>query len=139
MSTNKVICRDHNYHQITAKKFFSKSSDALTNIDLKIECQEKQKQTNKTLKMKKSQTAIITDLNTKPQQSSFNSTSLLRRRFSLFRIKRSQQSNENSNIQMLQQTIEQLKRDLLVVGTSNNIIAYDIDRNVDLFFKEVCI
>ncbi len=34
---------------------------------------------------------------------------------------------------------EQLKRDLLVVGTSNNIIAYDIDRNVDLFFKEVCI
>ena len=32
---------------------------------------------------------------------------------------------------------EQLKRDLLVVGTSNNIIAYDIDRNVDLFFKEV--
>ena len=32
---------------------------------------------------------------------------------------------------------DQLKKDLLVVGTSNNITAYDIDRNVDLFFKEV--
>lgn len=31
----------------------------------------------------------------------------------------------------------QLDKDLLVVGTSNNIIAYDIERNVDLFFKEV--
>ncbi len=33
---------------------------------------------------------------------------------------------------------EQLQKDLLIVGTSTNIIAYDIDRNVDLFFKEVC-
>ncbi|CAF0997148.1 unnamed protein product [Rotaria sordida] len=32
---------------------------------------------------------------------------------------------------------EQLKKDLLVVGTSTNIIAYDIDRNVDLFFQEI--
>ena len=32
---------------------------------------------------------------------------------------------------------EQLQKDLLVVGTNTNIIAYDIDRNVDLFFKEV--
>ncbi len=32
---------------------------------------------------------------------------------------------------------EQLQRDLLIVGTSTNLIAYDIDRNVDLFFKEV--
>ncbi|CAF2314792.1 unnamed protein product [Rotaria sp. Silwood2] len=31
---------------------------------------------------------------------------------------------------------EQLQRDLLVVGTSTNIIAYDIDRNVDLFFQD---
>ncbi|CAF0786537.1 unnamed protein product [Adineta ricciae] len=31
---------------------------------------------------------------------------------------------------------DQLKKDLLVVGTSSNITAYDIDRNVDLFFKE---
>ncbi|CAF3181696.1 unnamed protein product [Rotaria socialis] len=31
---------------------------------------------------------------------------------------------------------EQLKKDLLVVGTSTNIVAYDIDRNVDLFFKD---
>ncbi|CAF0848460.1 unnamed protein product [Rotaria sp. Silwood1] len=31
---------------------------------------------------------------------------------------------------------EQLKKDLLVVGTSTNIVAYDIDRNVDIFFKE---
>jgi len=33
---------------------------------------------------------------------------------------------------------EQLQKDLLVVGTSTNIIAYDIERNVDLFYKEVC-
>lgn len=32
---------------------------------------------------------------------------------------------------------EQLERDLLVIGTSTNIIAHDVDRNVDLFFKEV--
>lgn len=32
---------------------------------------------------------------------------------------------------------EQLKKDLLVVGTSANVVAYDIDRNVDIFFKEV--
>ena len=32
---------------------------------------------------------------------------------------------------------EQLPKDLLVVGTNTNIIAYDIERNVDLFFKEV--
>ncbi len=33
---------------------------------------------------------------------------------------------------------EQLEKDLLIVGTNTNIIAYDIDRNVDIFFKEVC-
>ncbi|CAF0727160.1 unnamed protein product [Rotaria sp. Silwood1] len=32
---------------------------------------------------------------------------------------------------------EQLEKDLLVVGTNTNIIAYDIDRNVDLFFQEI--
>ena len=32
---------------------------------------------------------------------------------------------------------EQAKKDFLVVGTNTNVIAYDIDRNVDLFFKEV--
>ena len=32
---------------------------------------------------------------------------------------------------------EQLKKDMLVVGTKTNIVAHDIDRNVDLFFKEV--
>ncbi|CAF3460420.1 unnamed protein product [Rotaria socialis] len=32
---------------------------------------------------------------------------------------------------------EQLEKDLLVVGTNTNIIAYDMDRNVDLFFQEI--
>lgn len=32
---------------------------------------------------------------------------------------------------------EQAKKDYLIVGTNTNVIAYDIDRNVDLFFKEV--
>jgi len=55
-------------------------------------------------------------------QSLLNSTSILRRRFSLFRIKRPQQQqqqssmndiqNESSNVEALQQIIAQLRRDL---------------------------
>jgi hypothetical protein len=73
--------------------------------------------------MKKSQT-VFNGFETKANQSPsplLNSTSALRRRFSLFRIKRSQQqplindiSNENSNVQALQQIIEQLRRDLQI-------------------------
>jgi hypothetical protein len=114
MSTNKTSFHHYYYRiapPIISSKFLSKSSDSLTNIDRKNECQEKQKQANKTSKMKKSQTTI-TAFETKPVQTSFNSPSLLRRRFSLFRIKRSPQSNENSNVQVLHQTIDQLRRDL---------------------------
>ncbi|CAF2163704.1 unnamed protein product [Rotaria magnacalcarata] len=32
---------------------------------------------------------------------------------------------------------EQLEKDLLVVGTNTHIIAYDMERNVDLFFQEI--
>jgi hypothetical protein len=71
--------------------------------------------------MKKSQT-VFNGFETKPISSPspvLNSASALRRRFSLFRIKRSQQapldiSNENSNVQALQQIIEQLRRDLQI-------------------------
>jgi hypothetical protein len=108
MSTDKTLSR-HHYYQIAApiisSNFLCKNSDSITNIDLKIECQQKQKQVNKTSKMKKSQIATITDCETKSGDTSLTSTSMLRRRFSLFRSKR-------SNIQALHQTIDQLKRDL---------------------------
>lgn len=29
------------------------------------------------------------------------------------------------------------ERDILVVGTSTNVLAYDVDDNADLFYKEV--
>ncbi|CAF1681498.1 unnamed protein product [Didymodactylos carnosus] len=72
--------------------------------------------------MKKSLT-VLNGFETKSiqtPQTSLNSTSVLRRRFSLFRIKRPQPqqqqqssindiSNENSNVQALQQIIDQLR------------------------------
>ena len=75
--------------------------------------------------MKKSQTAL-NGFEPKPApllSTSLNSTSALRRRFSLFRIKRSPPQptvphdlpNDNANnVQALQQMIEQLRRDLQV-------------------------
>jgi len=107
----------HHYYRIThpviASKFRSKSSDSLVNINSKNDSQqkEKQKQVNKITKMKKSQT-VFSGFDIKPIQTTFNSASALRRRFSFFRLKRSQPSNEHSNIQALQQIIEQLRRDL---------------------------
>lgn len=107
----------HHYYQIThpviASKFRSKSSDSLVNIHSKNDSQqkEKQKQVNKITKMKKSQT-VFSGFDIKPIQTTFNSASALRRRFSFFRLKRSQPSTEHSNIQALQQIIEQLRRDL---------------------------
>jgi hypothetical protein len=111
---------------INSSKFISKSSESLSNIDPNIDLQS-QKQSNKSTKMKKSQTAL-NGFETKTVQSPqplLNSTSALRRRFSLFRIKRSQQQqqqqasindvpNENSNVQALQQIIDQLRRDLQI-------------------------
>lgn len=120
MATNKSS--SHHCYQIAPPsksiKLVSQSSESLTNIEL-----QSSKQSNKSTKMKKSQT-ILNGFDTKPaqtQQTLVNSTSALRRRFSLFRIKRTQQqssisdiSNENSNIQALQQIIDQLRRDLQV-------------------------
>ena len=109
----------HHYYQIAASlnssKFLSKSSESLSKIDSNTDLQT-QKQTNKPTKMKKSQT-VLNGFETKTDQSLLNSTSVLRRRFSLFRIKRPQQQmtdiqNESSNVQALQQIIDQLRRDL---------------------------
>jgi len=127
MATNKPS--SPHYYQIASpinsSKFISKSSESLSNIDPNIDLQSP-KQSNKTTKMKKSQTAL-NGFETKTIQSPqplLNTTSALRRRFSLFRIKRSQQQqqqasindvpNENSNVQALQQIIDQLRRDLQI-------------------------
>ncbi|CAF1096665.1 unnamed protein product [Adineta steineri] len=106
----------HHYYQVVAPvrstKFRSKSSDTISNNnERKIECQEKED--NKKCKVKKSQTSLI-DFQTKPIQTTFSPTSVLRRRFSLFRTKRSQQSDEYSNSYTLQQNIDQLKYDLQI-------------------------
>ena len=108
------------YYQIASpihsSKFVSKSSEPISNADI-----QPSKQSTKATKMKKSQT-VFNGFETKNEIQTTvinNSTSALRRRFSLFRIKRSQQAssstvtiNENSNVQALQQIIEQLRRDL---------------------------
>ncbi len=94
MATNRPLSY-HHYYQIISK-FRSKSSDSLSNT-------KSAKQVNKPTKMKKSQT-IYSDFESKSPQI----TSALRRRFSFFRLKRSSQSN----IQGLQQIIDQLKCDL---------------------------
>ncbi|CAF0905555.1 unnamed protein product [Adineta steineri] len=124
MATNRLS--SHNYYQIVSSKFLSKSSESLSEIGSNIEHQG-QKQTNKTTKMKKSQT-VLNGFDTKNGQSVqplLQSTSVLRRRFSLFRIKRPAQQqqqqpllndvqNENSNVHALQQIIDQLRRDLQI-------------------------
>ncbi len=114
MTMNKSFSY-HHYYQISppllTTKFLSKSSDSLSNAHLKNESQ--QKQISKKSKMKHLQIPLI-DFEIKPIQNMFISTSALRRRFSLFRMKRSQQSDENSNVHTLQQNIEQLKRDLQI-------------------------
>lgn len=35
-------------------------------------------------------------------------------------------------------TPEKHKRDVLLVGTPTNVLAYDVNDNADLFYKEVC-
>jgi predicted RNase H-like nuclease (RuvC/YqgF family) len=122
MATNKSS--SHHYYQIAppiiSSKFLSKSSESLSKLDI-----QSQKQSDKSSKMKKSQTVVngFETKNVQPPQPLLNSTSALRRRFSLFRIKRSQQQqqssvndlpSENSNIQALQQIIDQLRRDLQI-------------------------
>ena len=129
MAMNKSS--SHHCYQIApplnASKFVSKSTESLTNIDLN---NENQKQSAKASKMKKSQT-VFNGFETKGRQSpsqqqpALSSTSILRRRFSLFRIKRTQQqqpqptlitnpSSGNSNVQALQQIIDQLRCDLRI-------------------------
>jgi hypothetical protein len=109
MATNRPLSHHHYYYQITHpvldSKFRSKSSDSLINLNLKNESPQKQS------KMKTSQTAFP-GFEIKPIQTTFNSAMALRRRFSFFRRKRSQPSNEHSHVQVLQQIIEQLRHDL---------------------------
>jgi hypothetical protein len=122
MATNKSS--SHHYYQIAppiiSSKFLSKSSESLSKLDI-----QSQKQSDKSSKMKKSQTVVngFETKNVQPPQPLLNSTSSLSRRFSLFRIKRSQQQqqssvndlpSENSNILALQQIIDQLRRDLQI-------------------------
>ncbi|CAF2480993.1 unnamed protein product [Rotaria sp. Silwood2] len=122
MATNKSSSSSHHTYQIASpiksSKLVSKSSESLSNIE-----HQSPKQSTKTTKMKKSQTALngFETKSIQTPQTSLNSTSLLRRRFSLFRIKRPQQqssindvSNENSNVQALQQIIDQLRHDLKI-------------------------
>lgn len=128
MATNKSS--SHHCYQIAppinASKFVSKSTESLTNIDPNSE-NHSQKQATKASKMKKSQTTFngFESKVIQAPQASLNSTSALRRRFSLFRIKRSQQqqqqqtlvndpAHENSSVQALQQIIDQLRRDLQI-------------------------
>jgi signal recognition particle GTPase len=110
MATRKESSH-HHYYQIAPpiipSKLHSQSSDSLPTNKPISESQEKPS------KMKKSQTTL-TGFDIKPVQTSLNSTSVLRRRFSLFRMKRSPQANENCNVQALQQTIDQLRRDLQI-------------------------
>ncbi|CAF1654669.1 unnamed protein product [Adineta ricciae] len=122
MSTNKL---SSHYYQFVSSKFLSRSSESLAKIDSNNDLQA-QKQPAKSTKMKKSQTVLngFESKNGPSSQSLFNTTSVLRRRFSLFRIKRPQQqqqqqqsaitdaSNETSNVQALQQIIDQLRHDL---------------------------
>ncbi|UJR35827.1 hypothetical protein I4U23_028574 [Adineta vaga] len=121
MATNKL---SSHYYQIVSSKFLSRSSESLAKIDLNNDLQIS-KQSTKSTKMKKSQTVLngFESKNGPSSQSLFNTTSALRRRFSLFRIKRPQQQqqqqssisdvpNENSNVQALQQIIDQLRHDL---------------------------
>lgn len=123
----------HHYYQLAppigTSKFLSKSSESLVHLDSKVEPALEPKQTNnasnKSTKMKKSQTALNGFEAKTPPTPPITSTSILRRRFSLFRIKRPQQQlqsppaacanempDETSNVQALQQIIDQLRRDL---------------------------
>lgn len=114
MATTRPLSH-HHYYQIAPSiiysKFLSRSTDSVLNNTLKDLSQQKDKQVSKTSKLKSSPMAL-TNCDAKPLQSIGNSTSLLRRRFSLFRTKRPQQSNENANVQALQQIIDQLRHDL---------------------------
>ncbi|CAF2104321.1 unnamed protein product [Rotaria magnacalcarata] len=116
MATNKSLFCPYNYQiapKIITAKFRSKSSDSESNNNnnQKIDSQKKENQINKISKMKKSQ-ITLTNFEAKPLGTTCNTTSMLRRRFSLFRIKRSQQSNENVNVHALQQIIDNLRHDL---------------------------
>ena len=146
MATNKSS--SHHYYQIAPpinpSKFISKSSESLSNLDPNLELQS-QKQSNKSTKMKKSQTVLngFESKTVQSPQSLLNTTSALRRRFSLFRIKRSQQNppqqqqqqtlvndvpNENSNVQALQQIIDQLRRDLQIKTDELEIMRQRIEK-----------
>lgn len=142
MAVNKFST--HHYYQIippvNCTKLVSKSSESLTNFDYQVT-----KQINKSTKMKKSQT-VFNGFDAKVVPSlpnPFNATSVLRRRFSLFRIKRPQSqqqqeqqqhssindiSNENSNVQALQQIIDQLRHELQIKTTELETMRHHIEK-----------
>ncbi len=92
MATNRPLSY-HHYYQIFSK-FRSKSSDSLSNL-----------QRTKLSKMKKSETLLSGFEN---KSSPTPTTTTVRHRFSFFRLKRS----SNSNVQALEEIIDQLKTDL---------------------------
>ena len=107
MATNKASSTQHHFSPpAVLSRFLSRSSDSIADISSKADALHKQKKGSKPSKMKKSQTALA-GFDTKLMSAS-HSASSLRRRFSLFRAKRSSQSN----IESLQQTIDQLKGEL---------------------------
>lgn len=103
----------HQYYHVvppaSPTKCRSKSSESLPNHQQPVHDTESKPASRKS-KLKKSHTALI-DFQAK---SGAGSSSALRRRLSLFRVKRSAHSDEPENVHSLQQNIDQLKRDLLV-------------------------
>ena len=138
MTTNKSS--SHPYDQVSLNKFRSQSSESLNKVETKVDLSSSSSAQNgnalsssssitKPTKMKKSQTAL-NGFETKGA-SAINSTSILRRRFSLFRIKRPQPTiihsapeptkasltDDSTNVHALQQIINQLRHDLQMKTT----------------------
>lgn len=114
MASSKPSSSHHYYEHIPPPKVRSKSSDP---ISVKNESSSKAK---KTPKMKKSLTTL-TGFETKATSALVPTTCLsqspLRRRFSLFRIKRSHPNPDTCHIQTLEQIIDQLRHDLQLKTT----------------------
>jgi hypothetical protein len=104
----------HHYDRISPLilpyKMRSQSSDTISNRDFKLD--------SSSTSNKKKLSSLLTDFdiktttNVSPLSSSATATAALRRRFSLFRLKRSQTTHDFNHIQTLEQIIVQLRRDL---------------------------
>lgn len=124
MAMNKSLFHPHNYQiaaPIICKKIRSKSSDSASNNHRNSDSQEKENHIDVTPKMKTSQSTLT---NFEP---TCNAASLLRRRFSLFRIKRPQTQSEHVNIPALQEIIEKLRNDLQMKTNELQTIKKHID------------